>query len=900
MIENSYEEIRERFLSFFEKLDHKILDSVPLTPQNDDSLLFVNSGMVPFKDLFLGVETPRSNRVASCQKCLRAGGKHNDLENVGFTSRHHTFFEMLGNWSFGDYFKEEAIVYAWNFLTKELKLDKDRLLVTVHHTDDESAKLWSKVAGLNDSDIIRLGEDNFWSAGEFGVCGPSTEIFYDYGEGIPGDKPGTKDEDLGRYTEIWNLVFIQYNRLESGKLEPLKFPSVDTGMGLERIASVLQGKNSNFDTSLFTDLIEKIKGKIVPKYSNSKFQEEEEKTALKIIADHSRAISFMIADGIVPSNEGRGYVLRRIIRRAIRYGFKLGITDPFLYNICSSVGDLMGGRYSELISRKTQIYEYVLDEEKSFKKTMSKGILLLEEEIKLIPPQSSIFSGESAFKLYDTFGFPLDVTKDILREKNKTVDIDAFNKMMQKQKRLSKDSSKVKIKDDTMFKQLSQKNSTEFLGYTQNSITSKILYIFDIDGQNIKDEDLHKIDAEKEYSVILNKTVFYAESGGQIADIGIIENENFKFEVSDVQKYGDLSKEVFVHLGKFNIKTDDKILDKTVSVNINKDFRNRVEASHTGTHILLYTLMKELGETVEQKGSFIGDGEIRFDFNHNSALTQKEIYKIEDGVNKFITSDYHVETKTVSSVKEAEKLGALMLANEKYDTDNIRILGFKKFDEENLIATMLCGGTHVKSTGEIGLFKIVSERSISKGIRRIECLFNEKAIEFCRNTIEQENDVRRLLKSTHDNTLDKLKFIIDENKINDREIDDLRFKVMSLEAKEIHLDNHKIVLFNLSQEYVNIVKVQKVMRRFLQEKLDTKEDNIIISICDKTIGVIANRDSSEERFNMIIGKIKEIFQEIKGGGHNNLWIGNYNKKIDLDLIIKSIGDLSHMTISVED
>jgi len=703
MADKSLNEIRSTFLKFFEKNNHRIVDSSNLVPDNDPTLMFVNSGMVQFKNVFTGLDKRDYIKATTSQKCVRAGGKHNDLENVGYTPRHHTFFEMLGNFSFGDYFKEQAISYAWNLITKELGIDKNRLYVTVFHDDEDAFTLWKKIAGLKDDRIIRIAtSDNFWSMGDTGPCGPCSEIFYDHGDHLDGGLPGSKNEDGNRFIEIWNLVFMQYEQISKEKRINLPKPSVDTGMGLERVAALLQGTHDNYETDHFKKLIQSASDTLNVKIN------EANQSSFRVIADHLRASSFLLAEGVLPSNEGRGYVLRRIMRRGMRHSHLLGSKKPIFYDIFKTLLEEMSYNYPELLRAQSLIKETLKTEEEKFLLLLDRGIKILNEEINKV---KKILPGEVAFKLYDTYGFPLDLTEDILKNKSLIVDGDKFNLLMKESKELAKknwkgsgDSSLDKI----WFGIRDRLGATDFLGHATNKAEGVITLILK-DNKEVKD-----LKENDEGIIITNQTPFYGESGGQVADTGTISNESFKFEVSDVQKkLGDL----FVHYGK--VKKGSIKINNSVELKIDIKRRNNIRAYHSATHLLHESLRRVLGKHVTQKGSLVESDRLRFDFSHMKSISEKDIKKIELNINSIIEKKSEVKTR-IMTPKEAIDNGALALFGEKYG-DEVRVLSIGNEDGQ-FFSTELCGGTHVLNTVDIGKFKIISQSSIAAGVRRIEAL----------------------------------------------------------------------------------------------------------------------------------------------------------------------------------
>tara|TARA_Y100001970_G_scaffold175626_1_gene214169 strand:- start:480 stop:3143 length:2664 start_codon:yes stop_codon:yes gene_type:complete len=707
-------QIRETFLKYFEKNDHRIVESSNLVPNNDPTLMFANSGMVQFKNVFTGLEKRDYQRATTSQKCVRAGGKHNDLENVGYTPRHHTFFEMLGNFSFGDYFKERAIELAWNLITKDFGLDKNRLYVTVFHEDDEAFNYWKKIAGFSDDKIIRIAtSDNFWSMGETGPCGPCSEIFYDHGEHLKGGLPGSKDEDGDRFIEIWNLVFMQFEQVSKEKRISLPKPSVDTGMGLERIAALLQGTHDNYETDHFKKLISST-SEIVKVKPN-----EKNLSSFRVIADHLRASSFLIAEGVLPSNEGRGYVLRRIMRRGMRHSHLLGSKKPVFYNIFKTLVEEMKDNYPELQRAESLIKETLKMEEEKFLVLLDRGIKILNDEIAKI---DKVLPGDVAFKLYDTYGFPLDLTEDILKNKSLKIDQEKFQILMKESRELAKKNWKGSgdsAIDDIWFGVKEKLGATEFLGYETNQAEGVVLSLF-------KDnKEVDQLKSGEEGMIIVNQTPFYGESGGQVGDEGEIISGDFKFEVKDVQKkLGDL----FVHYG--NVKSGSIKLNSSVEMKINVSRRDNIRAYHSATHLLHESLRRVLGEHVTQKGSLVEPERLRFDFSHMKPISADEITKIETYVNTMVEKKSDVKTRLMTP-KEAVENGALALFGEKYG-EEVRVLSMGD-EESSYFSTELCGGTHVRNTGDIGKFKIVSQSSIAAGVRRVEALRDKQLDDYLKN-----------------------------------------------------------------------------------------------------------------------------------------------------------------------
>ena len=720
MADKTLNEIRGTFLNYFEKNNHTIVESSNLVPNNDPTLMFANSGMVQFKNVFTGLEKKDYVRATTSQKCVRAGGKHNDLENVGYTPRHHTFFEMLGNFSFGDYFKEQAISFAWNLITKDFGIDKDKLYVTVYNEDDEAFNFWKKIAGLSEKRIIRIAtSDNFWSMGETGPCGPCSEIFYDHGDHLEGGLPGSKNEDGDRFIEIWNLVFMQYEQISKDKRINLPKPSVDTGMGLERVAALLQGTHDNYETDHFKKLIQSTSDIV------KKNPDKTNHSSFRVIADHLRASSFLIAEGVLPSNEGRGYVLRRIMRRGMRHSHLLGSKEPVFYNLFETLKNEMSGNYPELKRAESLIKETLRTEEERFLVLLDRGIKILDDEISKI---DKVLPGDVAFKLYDTYGFPLDLTEDILRNKSLTIDTEKFHSLMKESRELAKKNWKGSgdaAVEDIWFGVRDRLGATEFLGYETHQAEGVILSL-------LKDnKEVNELKSNDEGMIITNQTPFYGESGGQVGDTGEIVSKNFKFQVFDVKKkLGDL----FVHYGK--ILSGSVKLNNNVEMKIDIDRRDNACAYHSATHLLHESLRKVLGTHVTQKGSLVEPGRLRFDFSHMKPISNEEIEKIETLVNLMIAKKTEVKTRLMTR-DEAIENGALALFGEKYG-DEVRVLSMGDNDGK-YFSTELCGGTHVNNTGDIGKFKIINQSSIAAGVRRIEALRDKQLENYLKNKKKLSN-----------------------------------------------------------------------------------------------------------------------------------------------------------------
>jgi len=857
MADKTLNQIRTTFLDYFRKNDHRIVESSNLVPNNDPTLMFANSGMVQFKNVFTGLEKRDYVRATTSQKCVRAGGKHNDLENVGYTPRHHTFFEMLGNFSFGDYFKEEAISYAWNLITKEFGIDKNRLYVTVYHDDEEAFNFWKKIAGFSDDRIIKIAtSDNFWSMGDTGPCGPCSEIFYDHGEHLEGGLPGTTNEDGNRFIEIWNLVFMQYEQISKDKRIDLPKPSVDTGMGLERIAALMQGTHDNYETDHFKKLILSASDTLNVKV------DEVNQSSFRVIADHLRASSFLLAEGVLPSNEGRGYVLRRIMRRGMRHSHLLGSKKPVFYNIFKTLLEEMSNNYPELERAQSLIKETLKTEEEKFLVLLDRGIKILNEELEKV---EKILPGEVAFKLYDTFGFPLDLTEDILKNKSLTVDGEKFDSLMKESKELAKKNWKGSGDssiDQIWFDIKDRLGATDFLGYSTDKAEGVITLILK---NNKEVQDLQEND---EGIIITNQTPFYGESGGQVADTGIISNEVFEFEVADVQKkLGDL----FVHYGKV-IKGSVKLKD-SVELKIDIQRRNNIRAYHSATHLLHEALRRVLGEHVTQKGSLVQSDRLRFDFSHMKPISEEEMGKIEHYVNSIIQKKSEVKTR-IMTPKEAVENGALALFGEKYG-DEVRVLSMGD-EEDKFFSTELCGGTHVVNTADIGKFKVISQSSIAAGVRRIEALRDTQLVDFLKekenlsNLSDQKNEAvikeleTKIIKLGGKPNLqnsDQATLIKDLNK----QFDQLSVSSI-LKDKEKNKINDQIIN-GFKVRFQNIVDLPfKDLRKLIDEgKKEIGEGLVIIyAINDNKVGLaVGVTETLEGKFDAV--KIVRAGSEVIGG-----------------------------------
>ena len=823
-------EIRQTFLDFFNSKGHEIVASSSLVPHNDPTLLFTNAGMNQFKDVFLGIEKRPYTRATTAQRCVRAGGKHNDLDNVGYTARHHTFFEMLGNFSFGDYFKHDAIHFAWELLTSKewFNLPKEKLTVTVYETDDEAYEIWEKEIGIPKERIVRIGDnkgapyasDNFWQMGDTGPCGPCTEIFYDHGDHIWGGPPGSAEEDGDRFIEIWNIVFMQFNRHPDGTMEPLPKPSVDTGMGLERIAAVLQHVDSNYEIDLFKKLIHDAAQIIQTKDLESK--------SLRVIADHIRSCAFLISDGVLPSNEGRGYVLRRIIRRAVRHGHMLGAKEIFFYKLVKPLIDVMGSAAVELAKNQKIVEDALKIEEEQFLKTLERGLFLLDQE--LVKITDSVLPGDVAFKLYDTFGFPLDLTADVCREKNITIDEDGFNQCMEEQRKRARESSTFSVDYSNVIK---LDDKTEFLGYQATEASGKVIAIFQ-NGQKVE-----SVNAGDEAIIILDKTPFYGESGGQIGDKGLLTSANAEFTVLDSQKYG----KSIGHIGNL-VKGSLKVGD-LVTAAIDVELRERIRRNHSATHLLQAALQQILGNHVHQKGSLVNDSYLRFDFSHNQSITQEQIVEIENLVNQQIRCNLPVDVELMP-IDEARNKGAMALFGEKYE-DIVRVLTMGDFSIE------LCGGTHVDRTGDIGLFKIISESSIASGVRRIEATSGQNAMDFIHHEANLLNQIAQLVKSDKSAVLVRVEQLLEQTKLLEKNIEQLKAQKASQQSAQLINQCEKINNKNLL-----IAKLDNVEAKVLRTMIDDLKNQL------KT-GVIILAAVNDDKINLAAGVTNDLINIVKAG-----------------------------------
>lgn len=843
-------EIREAFLSYFESQGHTRVASSSLVPANDPTLLFTNAGMNQFKDCFLGLEKRDYVRATSSQKCVRAGGKHNDLDNVGYTARHHTFFEMLGNFSFGDYFKRDAIKFAWEFLTSDkwLALPKDKLYATVYHTDDEAFDIWNKEIGLDASRIIRIGDnkggqyasDNFWAMGDTGPCGPCSEIFFDHGDHIWGGLPGTPEEDGDRFIEIWNNVFMQFNRTADGVLHPLPAPSVDTGMGLERISAVLQHVNSNYEIDLFQHLL-KAAAEIIGLDTTALEAEAKEKgtpvqypASLKVVADHARSCCFLIADGVNPSNEGRGYVLRRIIRRAVRHGNKLGATGSFFHKMLQPLIEVMGAAYPELEANKARIEAQLLKEEEQFAKTLEQGLKLLEVELTQL--KGSVIPGEVVFKLYDTYGFPTDLTADIARERDLTIDEAGFEVEMAAQRQRARDAGKFAIDYNSVVK---VEGETQFDGYNATAGQGQIIALYK-DG-----EQVDEVVEGDEALIVLNQTPFYAESGGQIGDTGIFKNETGIFEVQDTKKSGG----AFVHQGIVTV--GHLKASQTVDAIVKADIRAATARNHSATHLLHAALRQILGSHVQQKGSLVASDILRFDFANDQPVSFEQLQEIERLVNAEVIANTAVSTELLD-IESAKAKGAMMLFGEKYG-DEVRVLSMGSIIEEKNFSIELCGGIHVQRTGDIGLFKITSEGGVAAGVRRIEAVTGTKALEVVQKAEADIVHINGVLKAQKDQTVEKVEAIVETSSALQKQIEQLNQKLASLQAAE--LLSQVQTLAGRTTLITTVQGMDAKALRNLHDGLKSKLENAVI--------VLAGVEG--DKVSLIASVAKEFTASIKAG-----------------------------------
>ncbi|HIG5678681.1 TPA: alanine--tRNA ligase [Klebsiella pneumoniae] len=823
-------EIRQAFLDFFHSKGHQVVASSSLVPHNDPTLLFTNAGMNQFKDVFLGLDKRNYSRATTAQRCVRAGGKHNDLENVGYTARHHTFFEMLGNFSFGDYFKQDAIKYAWELLTGEnwFALPKEKLWVTVYETDDEAFDIWANEVGVPRERIIRIGDnkgapfasDNFWQMGDTGPCGPCTEIFFDHGDHIWGGPPGSPEEDGDRYIEIWNIVFMQFNRQADGTMEPLPKPSVDTGMGLERIAAVLQHVNSNYDIDLFRDLIASVAKVTGATDLTNK--------SLRVIADHIRSCAFLVVDGVIPSNENRGYVLRRIIRRAIRHGNMLGAKDTFFWKLVAPLIDVMGSAGDELKQQQAQVEQVLKTEEEQFARTLERGLALLDEELSKL--KGDTLDGETAFRLYDTYGFPVDLTADVCRERNIKVDEAGFEAAMEEQRRRARESSGFGADYNAMIR---VDGASEFKGYDHLELNGKVTALF-IDGKAVD-----SVSAGQEAVVILDQTPFYAESGGQVGDKGELKGAGFSFAVSDTQKYG----QAIGHIGK--VASGSLKVGDAVQADVDEARRQRIRLNHSATHLMHAALRQVLGTHVAQKGSLVNDKALRFDFSHFEAMKPEEIRAVEDLVNAQIRRNLAIETN-IMDIDAARASGAMALFGEKYD-DRVRVLRMGDFSTE------LCGGTHAARTGDIGLFRITSESGTAAGVRRIEAVTGEGAMAILHAQSDQLNDIAQLLKGDSHNLGEKVRAALERTRQLEKELQQLKEQAAAQESANLSSKAEEINGVKLLVS--ELTGVEPKMLRTMVDDLKNQLGSTIVVLATVADGKVS----------LIAGVSKDVTDRVKAG-----------------------------------
>lgn len=825
------DQIREAYLKFFEKNGHTIVRSSSLVPYNDPTLLFTNAGMNQFKDIYLGKEKRDYVRATTAQKCVRAGGKQNDLDNVGYTARHHTFFEMLGNFSFGDYFKKEAIVYAWTLLTEVYKLPKESLMVTVYDKDDEAYNIWKDVVGVPEHKIVRIGDnkgglyesDNFWQMGDTGPCGPCSEIFYDHGEDVQGGPPGSPDEDGDRFIEIWNIVFMQFNRQADGTFVPLAKPMIDNGLGLERIAAVLQGVHNNYDIDLFVELEKEAASVLGVTDLKSK--------SLRVISDHIRSCSFLIADGVLPSNEGRGYVLRRIIRRAVRHGRLLGAKDVFFYKLVNKLGQLMGNAYPELVERRDLIERTMKKEEEQFLNTLDRGLNLLESEL-LKLGDSKVIPGDVVFKLYDTYGFPADLTGDVVRDRGYTVDMEGFDKCMAEQRARAKSASTFGIDYN---KELKITENTVFTGYDTLNDSAKITHIFK-DG-----EETDEISTDEKAVIVLDKTPFYGEMGGQIGDKGIITiGDDARFIVEDTKHVAKAT----IHVGRVDIGIFKK--NDTVNASVDKENRADIARHHSATHLLDAALRFVIGDSVAQKGSFVANDRLRFDYSTSKPLTADEKKQIADLVNAKIQANLKVETQ-IMDLDDAKKSGAIALFDEKYD-EKVRVVSMGDFSKE------LCGGTHTFATGDLGAFVLLSDESIASGIRRIEALVGKSAIEYLDGLYDDVAKSKALFKLGNNASVsEKVSAVLEHTKALEKENESLKEKIVALECAS---------LINQAHDVKGVTVISAKIDNYTAKELRVAIDNIK-SRMSSYVAVLGS--ASEGRVSLIAAVSKDLTDKVKAG-----------------------------------
>lgn len=820
-------EIRQKFLDFFASRGHEIVPSSSLVPGNDPTLLFTNAGMVQFKDAFLGDEIRDYQRATSSQRCVRAGGKHNDLENVGYTARHHTFFEMLGNFSFGDYFKREAIQYAWEFLTVELGLPAEKLWITVFEDDDEAAAIWLDEIKIDPSRFSRLGEkDNFWAMGDTGPCGPCSELFYDHGPDVPGGPPGSPDEDGDRYIEIWNLVFMQYDRKADGSMTPLPKPSVDTGAGLERLAAVMQNVHSNYEIDLFQQLLKSI--------SEITGIADLKNNSLRVIADHIRSCVFLIVDGIVPSNEGRGYVLRRIVRRAVRHGYQLGVKDIFFYKIVAALVEVMGEAYPELVTKQQLVEKALKEEEQQFARTLENGMAILEKAI--ADMDGNVIAGETVFKLYDTYGFPVDLTADVAREHGLTLDMDGFEKAMSIQKDQARAANNFSAVDKL---EIAAELSTEFIGYQHTDASAACTAIF-VDGESVSE-----VKSGQEALLVFDSSPFYAESGGQVGDTGMLENDQLKIEVLDTQKQGD----VFIHRGRL-LEGSLKIGDR-LEARVDRKERQAITLNHSATHLMNAALRDVLGTHVTQKGSLVDADRLRFDFSHSSPVSKAELKQIEDQVNREVLANSPV-SKEVLPIEEAQKKGAMALFGEKYGSE-VRVVSMG-----GEYSVEFCGGTHVEQTGEIGVFKIISESGISAGVRRIEAVTGRGALALIDREEETLQQVCEIVKSNPEELVEKVQQLASSNRSLEKQLEQLKSKMASSAGSDLASQAE-----DLSGIQFLAASVEGFNPKTLRDTVDQLKNKLGSS-------VVVLISAAEGKVSIVAGVSKDLTGKVKAGDLANM------------------------------
>ncbi|WP_305857410.1 alanine--tRNA ligase [Balneatrix alpica] len=827
-------EIRQAFLDYFKSQGHEVVASSPLIPGNDPTLLFTNAGMVQFKDVFLGTDPRSYRRATTSQRCVRAGGKHNDLENVGYTARHHTFFEMLGNFSFGDYFKQDAIHFAWEFLTSAqwMNIPKEKLWVTVYASDDEAYAIWRDEVGVPADRIIRIGDnkgapyasDNFWAMGDTGPCGPCTEIFYDHGEDVLGGPPGSPDEDGDRYIEIWNVVFMQYNRTADGQMHPLPRPSVDTGMGLERISAVMQGVHSNYEIDLFQNLLRAV--------AEVTAAEDPSNHSLKVIADHIRSCAFLITDGVLPSNEGRGYVLRRIMRRAIRHGHRLGATSSFFHKLVAPLVAEMGEAYPELAKAQAQVERVILKEEEQFAKTLDQGMRILEQAIAEL--QSKVIAGDTVFKLYDTYGFPVDLTGDIARERGLELDMPGFEQAMEAQRERARAASQFGV---DYSQTLQVEGQTEFCGYEHLQDAGKVMALL-CDGNKVE-----QLSAGMEAVVVLDKTAFYAESGGQVGDSGVLSWAGGRFAVRDTTKEG----KVFLHHGR--MLEGELQLDQVVQTEVDQARRQAIVLNHSATHLMHEALRRILGEHVQQKGSLVAPDRLRFDFSHFEAVSAEQLQQVEAMVNEQIRANQDVQVQLMQ-LEEAKAAGAMALFGEKYE-DEVRVI--RMGEGSGAFSTELCGGTHVRRTGDIGLFRIISESGVAAGVRRIEAVTGSEALRYVDQSEQALRQLASALKANRESVLSKAEALLERNRLLERELEQLKLKLASSAGNDLAAQAAEI-----NGVKVLVTKVEGVEPKALRDLLDQLKNKL-------GSAVVLLATESDGKVSLVAGVTKEVTAKVKAG-----------------------------------